>query len=175
MRPSPATAHPVSADEALADMRRQTARVLHGGLAACEGTRAQLAASLDCGASRLAQMADAHDDATICVARAALLPDPARVALAQHVAGERYTLVELGESDDLGDDMRHAVELQRTSSGALAAQLEAIADGHITAAEGAAIEAASDALLAATLRVRAVAQRAQRERVIATRRLGVAR
>lgn len=169
------TSQPFSAREVIDALRVEAAEVTREALALSPESREQTAARLGCSASRVSQYVDGHHDATIRLHEVAALPPVAARRLAQWIVGDGHVVLALGESDDLGDDMRHAVELQRTSSGALAAQLEAIADGHITASEGLSIEAACEALLEATLRVRAVAQRAQRERVIATRRLGVAR
>jgi len=169
------TSQPFSAREVIDALRVEAAEVTREALALSPESREQTAARLGCSSSRVSQYVDGHHDATIRIHEAAALPPVAAKRLAQWIVGEGHVVVALGESDDLGDDMRHAVELQRASSTALAAQLEAIADGHITAAEGSAIEDACEELLAATLRVRAVAKRAQRERVIATRRIGAAR
>lgn len=81
------------ADSALADMRREVARVVRDGRDACEATHEQVAASIACSSARLSQYVDPAADTTIDVARAALAPEPLRLALASLVAGPRFVVV----------------------------------------------------------------------------------
>lgn len=157
---------PTRADHALEMARREAADALRAGLDACEATRAQLAAGIDCSPARLAQYVDPGDDATICVARAALLPDPARVALAQHVAGERFALVELPHVETGREAIVEALAAQRETSEALAAHLVAIADGIVTRDEGARLVREVDEAIRELLRLRALGEAAVREGVV---------
>jgi hypothetical protein len=166
MRRPSSTARPTRADHALEHARREAADALRHGLDACEATRAQLAAGIDCSPARLAQMVDAGDDATICVARAALLPDPARVAVAQYVAGERFAVVELPHVETGREAIVEALAAQRETSEALAAHLVAIADGIVTRDEGARLVREVDEAIRELMRLRALGEAAVREGVV---------
>jgi hypothetical protein len=160
------TARPLSASEAVALMRRETADTLRTSLEQCIGTRAERAASLDCSAGRLAQMLDASDEATICVARASLLPDAARVAIAQLVAGERFVVAELPALDDTRSAFADLARAVRETGEATAAHADALADGVITAAEARNVRKEIREAQAALARLDALAADAEREGVI---------
>jgi hypothetical protein len=147
-------------------MRRETADVLRNALEQCIGTRAERAASLDCSAGRLAQMLDASDEATICVARASLLPDPARVALAQLVAGERFGVVELPVAAGSRGAVADCARAARHGTAAVASHLDAISDGAITRGEAAVTRALLREAIASLLTLDAACEVAEREGVI---------
>lgn len=115
---------------------------------------------------------DAHDPLTITVSDLAALPVEVRIAVVVHELLPGHVVVREGKGGtDLGDDLEHALEMQRSGATVLSEQLAAIADGSIDAAEGARIERAVDEAIAALGRVREVARRAQRERSIPARTL----
>ena len=80
------------ADSALVEMRREAAEAVRRGRDACEATHEQVAASICVSRARLSQYADSASDTTIDVARAALAPEPLRLALASLVAGPRFAV-----------------------------------------------------------------------------------
>jgi hypothetical protein len=115
---------------------------------------------------------DAHEPLTITVSDLAALPVEVRIAVVVHELLPGHVVVREGKGGtDLGDDLEHALEMQRSGATVLSEQLAAIADGSIDAAEGARIERAVDEAIAALGRVREVARRAQRERSIPARTL----
>lgn len=113
---------------------------------------------------------DPHEGQSVAVADLAALPEDVRVAVVRADLLPGHAIVrEPVASADLGCDITHALEVQRASAAALSEQLAAISDGHITADEGARIEARVDEAIAALARVREVARSAQRERVVVAR------
>ena len=115
---------------------------------------------------------DPHDPLTITVSDLAALPVEVRIAVVVHELLPGHIVVREGKaSTDLGDDLEHALEMQRSGAAVLSEQLAAIADDSIDADEGARIERAADEAIAALGRVREVARRAQRERSIPARTL----
>lgn len=170
------TSQPFSAREVI-DALRVCSRLSGESARAPRVTSAaSTAARLGCSASRVSQYVDAHHDATIRIHEAAALPPVAAVAIAEFVVGPAYLVVEApSASEDLGDDMRHAIEAHRESNEAVGEALAACADGHITAEEGARLEREGLEAVRALLRLVELGRRAQRERVIAARRLAVAR
>lgn len=131
----------------------------------------ETAAILGCDEHLVRRYADAHEPTALSVADLAALPLGVRRALiTEHVAPE-HDLVERGTAaSDLGCDLAHVRAVVREAAHATDVGLDAIADGHITADEGATLVAHSDRLIAAALRLRALGQSAIRERAIAVRR-----
>lgn len=131
----------------------------------------ETATILGCDESLVRRYADAHEATALSVADLAALPLGVRRALvAEHVAPE-HDLVERGAAaPDLGCDLAHVRALMRDSAHAADVGLAAVADGHITADEGAQLVAAADAVSAAAARLRALGRDAMRERVIGVRR-----
>lgn len=154
------------ADSALADMRREVARVVRDGRDACEATHEQVAASIACSSARLSQYVDPAADATIDCARAALAPEPLRVAIAQHIAGERFVVVEVGGGPTVAASLSSHIDAARETAEALQAHLVAISDGRIDRAEGAHLERELDEAISRLVSLRQIARTAQREGVI---------
>lgn len=136
--------------------------------AGCSHTEAGALVGVD--RSTVDRWADAHDVLSISVADLAALPLSVRRALVGEVTPE-LALVELPSvGADLGCDLAHATEAHRESAEAVAVALAAVADGHVSADEGARLVAECDQAISALLRLRALGQTAVRERVIAARR-----
>lgn len=94
------------------------------------------------------------------------LPQAMRSAIAEDLAGPGYALVELPEATKTSDDLHALATAQRESGEAIAHGLDAMADGHLTRAEGVRVEAECDEAIAALLTIRERARLAQREGVI---------
>lgn len=101
------------ADSALVEMRRDVSRACREGRDACEATHEQVAAAIACSPARLSQYVDPAADATIDVARAALSPEPMRLALARLVAGERFAVVEVGGGGSVPKHLAGTEKYQR--------------------------------------------------------------
>lgn len=167
MKPPPRTEHVSTDPDATLDLRRmEAATLLAGALLECDASRRVVAALLACGETRLAALADPEHDATLCIARASMLPAPAARRVAGWIAGEACMVIELpvGEHEDVALDLQLAARAQRSSSAAVASVLDGLADGHLDAAEAARIEVACDALIRDALALREVARRVKRER-----------
>jgi hypothetical protein len=175
MRPGHTTAPPYSAAAHLDALRAQAARATARAFALLPETQQQLAGRLDCARSRISALADPRSDQRIRLHEAAALPPVAAVVLAEFVAGPAYAVVELPAEDDLGDDMAAAIEAHRESNEAVHEALVACADGRITAAEGERLEREGLEAVRALMRLVELGRLAQRERVIAARRIRGAR
>ena len=153
-------------DATLALRRGEAASVLAVSLLECDASRRVVAAGLACGETRLAALADPEHDATICVARASMLPAPAARRVAAWVAGDACMVIELptGDRDDAALDLSLAARAQRSSADAVSELLDGLADGHLDAVEAERLEAAAERMARAALSLREVARRAKRER-----------
>lgn len=150
-----------SAATTLATARAESSRVLRAALAKCEATRAQVAAQLACSDSRLSQFVDEQADPTLDIARAALLPLPARMAVAEWVMGDGYRVVAVPDASD-ATDLEATATIIRQSSELAATHLAACADHRVTRAEGHALERAAEPLVRLCLGVLELARSAQR-------------
>lgn len=131
----------------------------------------ETAAILGCDESLVRRYADAHEPTALSVADLAALPVGVRRALIlEHVAPGHDLVEHAAVAPDLGCDLAHIRAVIRESARATDVALDAIADGHITADEGAALVAHSDRLIAEAVRLRALGQSAIRERVVGVRR-----
>jgi len=170
------TAPAYSAAAHLDELRAEAALVTRAVFAELPETQAQLAARLDTTQSRVSALSDSRSEHRLRIHEAAALPPVAAVAIAEFVVGPAYLIVETPSAgEDLGDDMQHAIEAHREANEAVHEALAACADGHITAEEGARLEREGLEAVRALLRLVELGRRAQRERVIAARRLQVAR
>ena len=118
------------ADSALVEMRREAAEAVRRGRDACEATHEQISASICVSRARLSQYADSASDTTIDVARAALAPEPLRLALASLVAGPRFVVVH-ADSEHVRDLHTIVRELSDVMSVAAASE----ADGYVSPEE----------------------------------------
>lgn len=178
MKPGERTARvSTDPDATLALRRGEAAVVLASSLLECDASRRVVAAGLACGETRLAALADPEHDATLCVARASMLPAPAARRVAGWIAGEACVVIELPTCDleDVALDLQLAARAQRSSADAVATVLDGLADGHIDAQEAARIEAACDRLVRDALSLREVARRVKRERGVVLQMPGRAR
>jgi hypothetical protein len=82
------------------------------------------------------------------------------------------TVVELPTLSEMREFLSLATSAHRESAEAVAETLDAVADGHVTRAEGARIEERCDRAIAFFMRIREEARRAQREGVIGLRAVG---
>ena len=128
--------------------------------------RSVTAAAMGKSRQRVDDVCDLGDDAQLSVRDALVYPEPIRRAVAQLLIGEGSAIVPLPLAETAVEDMRIASRAHHTSAAAVTAALDACADSDVDAAEGAAIERACDAALVALLQLRALGQRAQRERVV---------
>ena len=159
----------VSAAATLAAARAESSRILRVALAKCEASRAQVAAQLACSDSRLSQFVDEQADPTLDIARAALLLLPARIELAEWIAGPGYLVIAIPEATDAAD-LAASAAIMRTASELAARHLEACADGRVTAREGASLAEAGDAVVRLGLGVIELGRRAMREGVVGAAR-----
>lgn len=120
----------------------------------------------------VAQWRDPDAPRAMSLADAHALPEKTRCVLAERLAGGEYALVKLPESGTDACDYRSLSTMQREASDVIAAHIEAFEDGTLDAAEGAKIERDCDELIAIALRLRERARQAQKERVVALRRVG---
>lgn len=155
----------LSAPRTLSELRREASAALRAALALGEASRAQVAAQLDCSASRLAQYVDDEQDATLDVARAAALPCVSRIALAEWIAGPGYRVVSVPDSSD-AHDLAASATLMRGAAELAARHLEACADGHVCAREGGELVAAAEPLVRLALGVLELGRAAVREGVV---------
>ena len=157
----------VSAVQTLTAARAESSRVLRAALAKCEASRAQVAAQLACSDSRLSQFVDEQADPTLDIARAALLPLPARMAIAEWIMGDGYRVVAVPDASD-ATDLEATALIIRQSSELAATHLAACADHKVTRAEGHLLEKAAEPLARLCLGVLELARSAQREGVVST-------
>lgn len=162
----------MSAAGTTARVRREQRRAalgasLHAAVDRIGMSHGEAAALIGVDRSTFDRWADAHDALSISVADLAALPLEVRRALiTEHVAPE-HDLVERGAAaSDLGCDLAHVRAVVREAAQATDVGLDAIADGHITADEGAMLVAHSDRLIAAAQRLRALGGRVMRARAI---------
>lgn len=173
MRGQLPTAPTYSAAAHLDELRTEAAHITRAAFDSLPETQAQLAARLDTARSRVSALSDSRSEHRLRIHEAAALPPVAAVAIAEFVVGPAYLVVEAPSAvADLGDDMQHAIEAHREASEAVHEALSACADGHITAEEGARIEREGLEAVRALMRLVELGRRAQRERVVATRRIG---
>lgn len=131
----------------------------------------ETATILGCDEHLVRRYADAHEPTALSVADLSALPLGVRRALVVEHVVPGHDLVERGvEASDLGCDLAHVRAIVREAAEASDVALAAIADGHITADEGAQLVAHSNRLIAAALRMRARGQSAIRERAVPVRR-----
>jgi len=118
------------ADSAIVAMRREAAEAVRRSRDACDATHAQIAAQVCCSPARLSQYVDPECDTTIDVARAALAPEPMRLALASLVAGPRFE-VRAADAEHVRD--LHSIVRELTDVMGVAASSEA--DGYVSPEE----------------------------------------
>ncbi len=153
-----------------ANLRAKVKRVMLAASDACDVTfRGVFAVTLGITRQRVDQMFGLDDDAQISVADACALPEPIRRALAAELIGEGAFIAELPLSDASSTDLALIAKTQRHTARAVCTALEGLADGHITAAEGADLERDCNAAIASLLTTRELGRRAQRERVVPLR------
>lgn len=139
-------------------------------------SQASVALELGVGETMVAEWAKAEKPRSIPFADALALPEAVRLALAEMLIGEGRAIVTIpGASEREGSDLLAVARVQRESGDVISAVLSALADGHMTGAEGAHVERECDESIAATLAIREVARAAQRERVLPLRRVEVKR
>jgi hypothetical protein len=110
---------------------------------------------------------DPHEGQSVSVADLAALPIEVRIAVVRADLLPGHVIVrETSPSDAGAASIAAHVAAQRETSEALTAHLEAIADGHITRAEGASLERELDEAIARLVALREHARQAQREGVI---------
>jgi hypothetical protein len=105
-----------------------------------------------------------HD--ALPLADAISLPLEVRLALAQWLAGSEHVVSLLPDAACAPDDLRLLGAVQRQAAAAVSAGLDALADGHMCAAEGAALVPLCNGAIAPLLTLRAVALAAQSRRAI---------
>lgn len=98
------------------------------------------------------------------------LPKPMRRAVTAATLAEDEMISELPGAVEAADDWRLVAAAQRESGQAITAMLEAIADGRVTATEGATLDRECTEAVAALLGIRERARGAMRERVVGIRR-----
>jgi hypothetical protein len=114
---------------------------------------------------------DRDDARAMPLADATALPERTRLVVAEHIAGPGHVVVRLPSATaHPGDDLRLAARAQREASDAVAVLLDALADGHITAQEGAELRTRAEALLATVATVLELAREAEREGVVSIER-----
>lgn len=151
-----------------ADLRAEVSDAVGAALIHCDrSARAIWAATLDVSTTHLDNCVSGTK--ALHVADALAAPEPVRHALAQLLAGDAHVVVELPAIADASDDWRLVATAQRESGEAIAATLDAFADGRVTAAEGARLEREADEAIAALLGIRERARAARRERVVGIR------
>lgn len=168
------TTHPrLTPGQVRADLRARVKHTIAAASSACDvAWRGVVALTLGVTHQRIDQVCALDDDAQLSFAAACAYPEPIRDALGQMLVGEGKAIVSLPLADRVhaADDMTLVGKLQRDTSWAVSVLIDVLADGHITAAEGAKLEEACNAALAPILTARELGRRAQRERVVSIRR-----
>lgn len=169
MRRSDDTAQvPRDPDDLLALLRPEAAAVLSRALIDAGLSRRVVATLLACSETRLATYCDPEHDATLGIDRAKMLPERARMVLAQWIVGDSAVVVGIDHvTSPEAPSLAMVARTQRATSEAVASLLDGLADGHLDAVEGAALELACDRALAAIVAARLLAREAQRRRVVA--------
>jgi hypothetical protein len=157
------TAH-VSPEEALRRGRKDAAFATATALSKTGETREETAAALDCSASRISAFVDAESGATMCIARARMLPPSAARVIAEYVAGPAHMVIERPNGAEL--DLKSIATAQRSTSGLVTELLEALADGHMSASEARKLRPLVTAVVENAQAVLAACDMAERERVI---------
>lgn len=134
-------------------------------------TQASVALDLGVGETMVAEWCKPEKPRSMPFADALGLPEVVRRALAQDLVGAEYAIVALpSQTEAAGSDLLAIARVQREAGDVISQHLSALADGHMSAAEGAALEREVDEAIGALLTVRERARQAQRERVVALRR-----
>jgi hypothetical protein len=118
------------ADSALVEMRCDAAEAVRRGRNACDATHEQVAAVMCMSRTGLSQCAKPKGGKTLDIARAALAPEPLRLALAAFIAGPRHSLVR-ADVEHVRD--LHAIVRELSDVMSVAATNEA--DGYVSPEE----------------------------------------
>lgn len=154
-------------DQCRADARAEVSATLHRALADCD-PRARATWADAIGISREYIDRCVSGDKQLHAADLLFAPGPVLVAFCKLALGAGRGVVDMPAGLDAKDDLALVIATSRETTGAVNEMLSCIADGHMTAAEGAKLEREADEAIAALLSVRERARMAQRERVLGT-------
>lgn len=144
-----------------ADLGATVKRAILAAAAACDPAwRALTAAALGKSRQRIDDVCDLGDDAQLSVRDLLAYPEPIRHALAALIVGDGYVIAALPAADACPDDLSLLAAHVRETSAAQIALVEAMADGTVSADEGARLVATSERVLSVSATVRALGQRA---------------
>jgi hypothetical protein len=153
-----------------ANLRAQVKKALNGALNECDVTwRGVVALTLGVTRQRIDQWVSEDHEAQLSIADALAMPESIRRALAAELIGEGAFIADAPSAEAGSGDIALVARTQRNTAFAVSTALDVLADGHINATEGAALEKACDAAMASLLTARELGRRAQRERVVALR------
>lgn len=154
----------------VADLGAQVKRAIITASMSCDPAwRSLTAAALGKSRQRIDDVCDLGDDAQLSVRDLLAYPEPIRHALAQLVVGEGHCIASVPEAVETPDDLALLSRLVRESNAAVEALMSAIADGRISADEGAKIVDACQRSLAVTATVRQLGERAVKARLLGVR------
>jgi len=133
------------------------------------GWRGVFALTVGVSRQRVDQWMALDHDANMPAALISFLPKPMRLAAMHEMMSADEAITDLPVATEAADDWRLVASAQRETGQAITAMCDAVADGRITATEGASLERECTEGIASLLGIRERARAAQRERVIGLR------